>query len=173
MRTILLILCLWSTGHAQVREKLLHSNKRDTVMLESMTVKEFKNKLSILETGYVKNPYKKVNTYGYLGKYQISKYYLKRFGKVDKKTFLESRWLQEKTMNRLCLYYLSEIDRFGLSQYKNTCISGIVVTLEGLMAGYHQHPVALIRWLRSNGKIDLEDGNGCRVSTFVKHYEQI
>lgn len=173
MRTIVLIfLCFWWYAvFGQVKERLLHSNKRDTVMLENLTVKEFKNKLAVLETGHGKNPYNKVNTFGYLGKYQISKDYLKRFGRVDAERFLKSAWSQEKTMNRLCLFYLSELNRLDLLKYKNTCINGVTVTLEGMMAGYHQHPVALTRWLRSNGKIDLTDGNGCPVSTFVKHYD--
>lgn len=151
---------------------ILHSNQRDTVMLQSMMVKEFKNRLAELESPNLSNPYSVVNRYGYMGKYQISKEYLDRFGKgLTKTQFLKNPWKQEVIMNRLCIHYLDAIHDYGWEKYIGQTMAGITITLEGLMAGYHQHPFALQKFLKSNGKIDLTDGNKCPVSTFIRQYD--
>lgn len=152
----------------KISTEILNSNKRDTVIIQSLTVKEFKQRLHILETGGIKNPYSCINQFGYIGKYQISDYYLNRFGDLTKDNFLRNPLAQEKVMNKLCAYYLSEIHRLGLNDYVGRTIGGTIVTVEGLMAGYHLHPVGLKKWLRSNGKYDTVDGNGCPVSRYVK-----
>lgn len=166
----LLSFCQVAPNANQIKHTITNSNQRDTVMLQSMTVKQFKDKLAEIETGGYAKPYQTVNRYGYLGKYQISKEFLAKYAGVDKRVYLSSPWLQEKTMNRLCRHYLSEIIRIRLNKYVGKEINGITVTLEGLMAGYHQHPVALVKWLRSDGKTDLTDGNKCPVSKFVETF---
>lgn len=162
-------------GQAEVDsvvKNILKSNRRDTVMLQSMTVKGFKNKLYVIETGGLKKPYQAVNRFGYSGKYQLSRAYIKKYSKTNYETFLKSPWIQERTMNRLCVHYLSEIRKRKWYLYIGKEITGVTITLEGLMAGYHQHPVGLKKWLESDGKIDLVDGNGYSVSRFVKHYSK-
>lgn len=155
-----------------VLNNILKSNRRDTVLLQNMTVKGFKNKLYVIETGGLKKPYQAVNRFGYSGKYQLSRTYIRKYSQTDYETFLKSPWIQERTMNRLCAHYLSEIRQRRWYLYIGKEITGVTITLEGLMAGYHQHPVALKKWLESDGKIDLTDGNGYSVSRFVKHYSQ-
>jgi len=126
----------------------------------------------MIETGNLKRPYQAVNKFGYSGKYQLSRHYIEKYSRTDYETFLKSAWVQERTMNRLACHYLNAIIQRNWHLYIGKEIAGVIVTLEGLMAGYHQHPVALKKWLESDGKIDLTDGNGCPVSRFVKHYSQ-
>jgi len=166
---ILILLALLNSG--QVRDNVLASNQRDTVCLSYLTVKQFKNQLAVLETGGLKQPYQAVNQYGYMGKYQISHAYLQKFGRVTKEEFLRSSWKQEVTMNRLIAHYLNFIWLHGWDKYIGTIIDGTLVTLEGLLAGYHLYPVALKLWLTGKGLTDLKDGNGTPVSRYVKHFD--
>lgn len=174
MKTLLLIISINIFSNeeiqiSQIKENILKSNKRDTVMLQNMTVKDFKNKLYELESrGY---HHSKVNKYGFLGKYQVSDYYLETFGRTSKEEFLNSVWEQEILMNRLCVYYIRCLENRDFHTYIGMNINGITVTLEGLMAGWHQHPLALKLWLESCGEIDLTDGFNTPVSKFIQYYE--
>lgn len=169
MKLLVLILTFYSDSiAADRRDTILASNRRDTVCLESMTVKEFKDKLAVFESGGLKEPYQAVNQYGYLGKYQISKRYLEKYGRVSREVFLRRGHIQEITMNRLIAHYLNAIHRLGLDRYLGLEIRGIRVTLEGLLAGYHQHPLALKKWLESCGEVDMTDGNGTPVSKYIR-----
>lgn len=155
----------------EVRDQMLASNQRDTVCLSYLTVKQWKDQLAELETGGLDKPYQAVNQFGYLGKYQISNTYLKKFGRIPRESYLKSPRQQEITMNRLICHYLNFIHQHGLDMYIGRRVAGVLVTREGLLAGYHQHPVALIKWLESNGLDDRKDGNSIKVSTFVKKFD--
>lgn len=159
-----------STQSKQTLERVLHSDRRDTVCLQYMTVAEFKRMLAQIESGGLKKPYQAVNRFGYTGKYQLSRYYIEKYSKSSYEDFLVSPWIQERTMNRLVCHYLNAIHLNGWDQYIGQSINGVNVTLEGLLGGYHQHPVALKLWLESNGEKDLTDGNKIPVSTFISHY---
>lgn len=162
----------YKTGMAgQISRDVSMSNRRDTVKLQHLTVKEFKNRLAEIETGNHRNAYSLVNKFGYSGKYQLSRRYIARYARTDYRTFIDTPWVQEITMNRLCVYYLQSIDNWQWDCYVGSNINGITVTLEGLMAGYHQHPLALKKWLESDGEIDMTDGNRFPVSGFVKHFD--
>lgn len=169
MITLLLVLSL---NVSEIKQDLLYSNHRDTVYLEHMTVKQFKNKLAELESG---GRYTVVNQFGYKGKYQVSDWLIRRFAKnfTTTEDFLKSPRQQEVLMNRLTLFYISEIHRLKLDEYVGEEVGGITITLEGLLAGYHQHPKALVKFLKSNGQINLKDGNGVSVSRFVGYFEGI
>lgn len=177
MRLLVIYLILvFRSAAAQVDLKpllteVLYSNQRDTVCLQYLTVKEFKNRLALLETSNLKKPYQAVNRYGYTGKYQLSKKYIAQYSKTTYERFLKSAWIQERTMNRLIAHYINSIYQRGWGKYIGKEINGVTVTLEGLLAGYHQHPVALKKWLESNGKTNLQDGNGCPVSVFIRKFE--
>lgn len=154
-----------------VLDRLLQSGRRDTVMLQHMTVKEFKDGLAELEASKT-NPYSAVNRFGFMGKYQLSRYYVDTYAKVHPDTFLLSPSIQERTMNKLCALYLAEIHRRGWDTlYVNTVIDSINVTVEGLMAGYHLYPRALKHWLESSGRINGVDGNKVTVSTYVLRFK--
>jgi hypothetical protein len=177
MKTLLLLWLLTNvTTYSQVSTKpvletVLASNQRDTVCLQYLTVKEFKNKLALIETANLKEPYQAVNQFGYSGKYQLSRDYIQKYSRTTYENFLRSSWIQERTMNRLIAHYLNAIYQRGWDAYIGKCINGVTITLEGLLAGYHQHPAALKAFLTSNGKYDFEDGNYFPVSSFIKHYD--
>lgn len=160
---------LLSLNVSEIKEDLLYSNHRDTVYLQLMTVKQFKNKLAVLESG---GRYTVVNQFGYKGKYQVSDWLIRRFAKnfTTTEDFLKSPRQQEVLMNRLTLFYISEIHRLKLDEYVGEEVGGITITLEGLLAGWHQHPSALVKFLKSNGLTDLKDGNQVPVSTFIRYF---
>lgn len=164
-----MILLLLALNIGQVKQDISCSNYRDTVMIQNYTVKEFKDCLAEIESRG--HSHTVVNKYGYMGKYQISNWLLNRFSKLTKEEFLKSRLAQEHLMNRLLIFYLSEIQRLGWDSYIGVEIGGITVTLEGLMAGFHQHPVALKKWLESCGTVDKTDGFGTPVSAFIKKFD--
>ena len=82
-----------------VKEFTLHfvPNEKETVNTSMLHVEksfiDFRNALGKKESN---NNYKSVSKYGYLGKYQFSKYTLKNYGVENIDKFLASAALQEK-----------------------------------------------------------------------------
>lgn len=121
----------------------------DTVWLQTMTVKEFKDKLGWRES---KNNYQMVNRFGFKGKYAISDYMLDLLTKVSRKEFLENPQEQERVMNESIFRYLRFLKREKLLKYLNREIGGMKITLEMLLAGSHYSPYFLKLFLKSDGR---------------------
>lgn len=152
---------------------------------DSISIYEFKQLIAYKESRGVKDPYKAINSYGMLGKYQFSKTTLRILGyPADSiKIFLTSISIQENAMNKLVeanfKYYLNNC----LYDYVGKEINGQIVTVSGILAACHLLGPASVRdYLCTNGsmreyyiylksgkkiKIRKRDANGTSIKEYL------
>lgn len=124
----------------------------------------FLNKLGNFESG---NDYKKVNRFGYMGRYQFGEQALEQVGlDLSKKEFLNSPEVQELAMQRLLEFNDDTLDKF-ITKYEGKKLHGVLVTRSGVLAAAHLGgPTNVKKWFRS-GK-DFKDGNGTSITKYMK-----
>lgn len=111
--------------------------------------------------------YNKVNTLGYLGKYQFGSETLKTLGIHNNDQFLKSRSLQEKAFLANLSKNKWEL-RKEIRKYDGTVINGIVITESGILASAHLGgPGSVKRFLKSNGKKKCKDGYGTSIGEYM------
>jgi hypothetical protein len=114
--------------------------------------------------------YNKVNSFGYLGKYQFGVSTLKFLGIYDTSAFLRNRDLQEKAfMANLSLnkWHLQD----EIQKYSGTIIRGVEITESGILAAAHLGGVSSIkRFLRTNGIRKFKDGYGTSVVDYLRDF---
>ncbi len=127
----------------------------------------FKEFLGFYESG---SDYKKINSLGYLGKYQFGRSTLKvlRIKKIN--NFINIPELQEKAflMNVMRNKWIlrREIERFS-----GTKINNILITESGIIAAAHlSGPGNVKKFLRNNcnNNLDFKDINGTKISDYIK-----
>ncbi len=127
----------------------------------------FKEFLGFYESG---SDYKKINSLGYLGKYQFGRSTLKvlRIKKIN--NFINIPGLQEKAflMNVMRNKWIlrREIERFSGKKINN-----ILITESGIIAAAHlSGPGNVKKFLRNNcnNNLDFKDINGTKISDYIK-----
>ena len=127
----------------------------------------FKEFLGFYESG---SDYKKINSLGYLGKYQFGRSTLKvlRIKKIN--NFINIPELQEKAflMNVMRNKWIlrREIERFSGKKINN-----ILITESGIIAAAHlSGPGNVKKFLRNNCSynLDFKDINGTKISDYIK-----
>ena len=127
----------------------------------------FKEFLGFYESG---SDYKKINSLGYLGKYQFGRSTLKvlRIKKID--NFINIPELQEKAflMNVMRNKWIlrREIERFSGKKINN-----ILITESGIIAAAHlSGPGNVKKFLRNNcnNNLDFKDINGTKISDYIR-----
>ena len=127
----------------------------------------FKEFLGFYESG---SDYKKINSLGYLGKYQFGRSTLKvlRIKKIN--NFINIPELQEKAflMNVMRNKWIlrREIERF-----RGKKINNILITESGIIAAAHlSGPGNVKKFLRNNcnNNLDFKDINGTKISDYIK-----
>ena len=127
----------------------------------------FKEFLGFYESG---SDYKKINSLGYLGKYQFGRSTLKvlRIKKIS--NFINIPELQEKAflMNVMRNKWIlrREIERFSGKKINN-----ILITESGIIAAAHlSGPGNVKKFLRNNcnNNLDFKDINGTKISDYIK-----
>jgi len=128
----------------------------------------FKEQLGFKES---QNNYFRVNTLGYLGKYQFGRTTLELIGINDTKHFLNTPELQEKAFianterNKWVL-------RKDIKRFAGKRINGILVTESGILAAAHlAGPGGVKKYLRSYGITGFEDANGTSIRYYMKRFQ--
>ncbi|AUC81937.1 peptidoglycan-binding protein LysM [Lacinutrix sp. Bg11-31] len=128
----------------------------------------FKEKLGFKES---QNDYFRVNTLGYLGKYQFGRSTLELIGINDTKHFLNTPELQEKAFianaerNKWVL-------RRDIKRFVGKSINGIEVTESGILAAAHlAGPGGVKKYLRSYGSNGFEDAYGTSIKNYMKRFQ--
>jgi hypothetical protein len=112
--------------------------------------------------------YKKINSLGYLGKYQFGEGTLRTVGVYDKSNFLSNPELQEKAFLALLAKNKWEL-RFEIKKYEGTILNGIQITESGILAAAHLGGVRTVkRYFRSKGKRYFRDAYGTSIQTYMK-----
>jgi len=130
----------------------------------------FKNFLGFFESG---SNYKKVNRFGYLGKYQFGKGTLKMYGVRNLSEYRLNPELQEKVflMNVMRNKWIL---RREISWYSNRHLNGTYISESGIIAAAHlSGPGNVKKFLRShcNPDLDKRDANGTSISDYLNIFK--
>lgn len=114
--------------------------------------------------------YNKINTLGYLGKYQFGIETLRILGIHDTDAFLFNRKLQEKAF--LANLSRNKWDlRNEIEKYSGRIISGIEITESGILAAAHLGGTGSVkRFLKTNGRKKCKDGYGTSILEYLSDF---
>lgn len=111
--------------------------------------------------------FRKVNSFGYLGKYQFGLETLKELGINDSLGFLHNPKLQEKAFITL-LSKNKYILRDYIERYEGKIVDGVKITESGILAAAHLGGAgSVIKFLKSNGRFKCRDGYGTSVKAYM------
>lgn len=124
---------------------------------------DFLYKLGEYESG---NDYKKVNTLGYLGKYQFGKSTLKTIKiKATKEEFLNNPQLQETAMWRLLKHNRHRLRKY-IEWWDGKLLNGRVITESGILAAAHLAGEGNVKKFFKTG-LDSKDAYGTRLTKYL------
>lgn len=114
--------------------------------------------------------YKKINTLGYIGKYQFGIETLKEIGIHDSLRFLNSPKLQEKAFVALLSKNKWQL-KDEIEKYRGKVIDGVRITESGLLAAAHLGGVGSVKkFLKSQGKYKCKDQYGSSVKSYMQEF---
>lgn len=114
--------------------------------------------------------YKKVNSLGYLGKYQFGIETLKSVGIRSSSAFLNSPEMQEKAFIALLAQNKWELKK-EIEKYEGTILNGIYITESGILAAAHLGgPGTVRRFFKNKGKRYFRDAYGTSVRSYMKAF---
>jgi hypothetical protein len=114
--------------------------------------------------------YNKINSLGYLGKYQFGSRTLRTIGVYNTTTFLNTPELQEKAFLAL-LAKNKWLLREEIEKYEGTIMNGIYITESGILAAAHLGgPSSVKRYFRANGERYFRDAYGTSIRSYMKAF---
>lgn len=114
--------------------------------------------------------YKKINSLGYMGKYQFGATTLKTVGIEDCSQFLNSPRMQEKAFVALLAQNKSEL-KDVIDKYDGRVISGILVTESGILAAAHLGGAGSVKkFFKHDGKRYFKDAYGTSIRSYMKEF---
>jgi hypothetical protein len=140
--------------------------KKSKVMVKTYDRNGFLNAIGHFESG---NDYKKVNTLGYLGRYQFGKSTLKTIKvKATKEEFLNNPHLQETAMWRLLKHNQRRLKKY-IELYDGKVYNGKVITESGILAAAHLAGQGNVKKFFKNGK-NTKDAYGTSLSKYLYEF---
>ena len=114
--------------------------------------------------------YTRINTLGYLGKYQFGMETLKSIGIKDSIHFMNSPKLQEKAFLILLSKNKYELQRY-ISQYEGKVVNGLKITESGILAAANLGGVGSVKkFFNTNGERVKKDAYGTTVRTYMRDF---
>jgi hypothetical protein len=114
--------------------------------------------------------YQKINSLGYMGKYQFGLETLKTIGIHDSLAFLRSPRLQEKAFVALLSKNKWEL-KDEIEKFSGKIVSGVKVTESGILAAAHLGGAGSVkRFLNSNGIRKCKDDYGTSVKSYMRDF---
>lgn len=114
--------------------------------------------------------YKKINSLGYMGKYQFGRQTLKSIGIDDCEEFLNSPTMQEKAFVTLLAKNKSEL-KDVIDKYEGQVFSGIFITESGILAAAHLGGVSSVKnFFRHKGKRYFKDAYGTSIRSYIRDF---
>jgi hypothetical protein len=114
--------------------------------------------------------YKKINSLGYLGKYQFGTETLKTVGVHNSRQFLNSPKMQEQAFVALLSKNKSEL-RHVIEKYEGQIVSGILVTESGVLAAAHLGGVGSVKkFFKNNGNRYCKDAYGTSIRSYMRDF---
>lgn len=114
--------------------------------------------------------YRKINSLGYMGKYQFGASTLKTIGIHNTSQFLNSPRLQEQAFIALLSQNKSELSGI-IDQYEGRVISGVLITESGILAAAHLGGAGSVKkFFKHKGKRYLKDAYGTSIRSYMKEF---
>lgn len=114
--------------------------------------------------------YKKINSLGYLGKYQFGPETLKTIGIENSRKFLNNPMMQEQAFIALLAQNKSEL-KDVIDKYDGRVISGILVTESGILAAAHLGGAGSVKkFFKHEGKRYFKDAYGTSIRSYMKEF---
>jgi hypothetical protein len=114
--------------------------------------------------------YRKINSLGYLGKYQFGTETLKTVGIYNSEAFLNNPKLQEKAFVAL-LSKNKWLLQNEIAKYEGSIVNGVLITESGILAAAHLGGAGSVKkYFRSKGKRFLKDAYGTSVRTYLEEF---
>ena len=114
--------------------------------------------------------YGKINSLGYMGKYQFGLETLKSIGINDSIGFMNSPKLQEKAFVTLLSKNKYELQEY-INYFDGKVVDGIKITESGILAAAHLGGSGSVkRFLNSNGQKKCKDDYGTSVKTYLRDF---
>lgn len=114
--------------------------------------------------------YRKINTLGYMGKYQFGIETLKSIGITDSLQFMNSPKLQEKAFVVLLSKNKYELQDY-IENFEGKIVDGVRITESGILAAAHLGGSGSVkRFLNSNGEKKCKDDYGTSVKTYMRDF---
>ena len=114
--------------------------------------------------------YKKINTLGYLGKYQFGIETLRSIGIKNSNKFLNNPELQEKAFIALLSKNKWELKEV-IEKYEGTIMNGILVPESGILAAAHLGGSGSVKkYFKYNGKRYFKDAYGTSIRSYMKDF---
>lgn len=114
--------------------------------------------------------YKKINSLGYLGKYQFGTQTLKSIGVHNSRQFLNSPKMQEQAFIALIAKNKSELKEI-IERYEGQMVSGIRVTESGILAAAHLGGVGSVKkFFKHDGKRYFKDAYGTSIRSYMRDF---
>lgn len=114
--------------------------------------------------------YHKINTLGYLGKYQFGMETLRSIGINDSIAFINSPKLQEKAFVTLLSKNKYELQEY-IEDFEGKIVDGVKITESGILAAAHLGGAGSVkRFLNSNGERKCKDEYGTSVKTYMRDF---
>ncbi len=162
------MICTPNNENVQVEEQ--KSTTKNTI-ISPILQKDFIGFKEALAYNESRGFYNIKNKFGYLGKYQFGRITLKQFNIKDTKAFLKNPALQEEIFEELCKLN-KWILRKEIEKYSGQEINGIEITESGILAAAHLVGAKSVkRYLKSDGKIKINDGFGTTIYSYLKKFK--
>ena len=114
--------------------------------------------------------YHKINSLGYMGKYQFGIETLKSIGINDSVGFMNNPRLQEKAFVALLSKNKYDLKNY-ITYYEGKIVDGVKITESGILAAAHLGGSGSVkRFLNSNGAKKCKDDYGTSVKTYMKDF---
>ncbi len=127
----------------------------------------FKEALAFKES---QGKYHKINSLGYMGKYQFGIETLQTIGITDTIAFMNSPKLQEKAFVALLAKNKWELKN-EIEVYSGRIISGVKITESGILAAAHLGGAGSVkRFLKTDGKRKCKDDYGTSVKSYMRDF---
>jgi len=114
--------------------------------------------------------YKKINSLGYMGKYQFGMETLRAVGVHNSALFLNSPKMQEKAFVALLAKNKWEL-KDEIERYEGTIMNGIMITESGILAAAHLGGAGSVKkYLRNNGERYFRDTYGTSIRSYMREF---
>lgn len=114
--------------------------------------------------------YHKINTLGYLGKYQFGMETLKSIGIKDSVSFMNNPKLQEEAFVALLSKNKYELQDY-INYFEGKVVDGVKITESGILAAAHLGGSGSVkRFLNSNGEKKCKDDYGTSVKSYLRDF---